>query len=298
MMRRSGFTLMELLLVISIIMLLAGMMMGSLNAARNYAAAARTHATIEKLNNIIMKKYASYQYRRVDIGDTDSLNPKEAAQKRLSALRILMRHEMPDRESDLSAFGSEELPAVTRYYNSVVTAAKKTTSGLTVNAQELLYLIVMSTPDGPSMLSEGELADTDGDGLLEIVDGWGRPIRFILWPAGFFVENYNADGDLQITTDTSSKQFVHDPFDVSNLHPDQPALYPLIYSAGPDGNYDVTPGKDGDNTMTKYTDDPFKSGKQGFLAGEPVNDDGNTATNSVGSLRHFDNIHNHSLNNN
>ncbi|MEM9704278.1 MAG: hypothetical protein AAF907_17695, partial [Planctomycetota bacterium] len=29
---------------------------------------------------------------------------------------------------------------------------------------------------------ESELADSDGDGLREIVDGWGNPIRFYRWP--------------------------------------------------------------------------------------------------------------------
>jgi hypothetical protein len=31
-----------------------------------------------------------------------------------------------------------------------------------------------------------EVADTDGDGMLEFVDGWGRPLRFYRWPTRLF----------------------------------------------------------------------------------------------------------------
>jgi hypothetical protein len=31
-----------------------------------------------------------------------------------------------------------------------------------------------------------EVADTDGDGLPEFVDGWGRPLRFYRWPTRLF----------------------------------------------------------------------------------------------------------------
>ena len=31
-----------------------------------------------------------------------------------------------------------------------------------------------------------EIADTDGDGLLEVIDGWGKPLRFYRWPTRLF----------------------------------------------------------------------------------------------------------------
>jgi hypothetical protein len=38
-----------------------------------------------------------------------------------------------------------------------------------------------------------EIGDTDGDGMKEILDGWGTPIEFIRWPAGY-AENVGPDG--------------------------------------------------------------------------------------------------------
>ena len=55
-MRRRAFTLVELLVTITIISILAGMILGALHAARNSAREAATKATIAKLNTIIMRR--------------------------------------------------------------------------------------------------------------------------------------------------------------------------------------------------------------------------------------------------
>lgn len=53
---------------------------------------------------------------------------------------------------------------------------------------EMLYLILTAgdvlgvPPVGSDEFSSSEVRDTDGDGLLEFVDGWGRPLRFYRWP--------------------------------------------------------------------------------------------------------------------
>jgi prepilin-type N-terminal cleavage/methylation domain-containing protein len=53
---------------------------------------------------------------------------------------------------------------------------------------EMLYLILTAgdvlgaAPVGSDEFSTSEVRDTDGDGLLEFVDGWGRPLRFYRWP--------------------------------------------------------------------------------------------------------------------
>jgi prepilin-type N-terminal cleavage/methylation domain-containing protein len=53
---------------------------------------------------------------------------------------------------------------------------------------ELLYLTLTSTesfgvpPIGQDDFSTNEVRDTDGDGLLEFVDAWGKPLRFYRWP--------------------------------------------------------------------------------------------------------------------
>ncbi|MBR5710189.1 MAG: type II secretion system protein [Thermoguttaceae bacterium] len=288
--QRIGFTLIEMLVVVMIITMLAGLTLSAVGSARNAAAAARTRATIEKINRVIMKQYASYQYRRVDVGDTSGKNKNQVATEKLKRLRALIRHEMPDRAGDLNAFYGETLPAATQAFK---TKFNKSSDSSHASA-ELLYMIVMADPVGAGMFSEGEIGDTDGDGLPEFLDGWGRPIRYILWPAGFFRSD-SCETDLQVTVNTNDSKFVHDPFDTANIEPGTPALYPLIYSAGPDGVYDINRGttSGGEQNTFSYpnTLNPMTKDGDNRYVGWPWNDtDGNNRV-----LHHYDNITNHSM---
>lgn len=51
-------------------------------------------------------------------------------------------------------------------------------------------------PVGESEFGTTEVRDTDGDGLLEFVDAWGRPLRFYRWPTRLIKPNgpYGIDG--------------------------------------------------------------------------------------------------------
>ena len=51
-------------------------------------------------------------------------------------------------------------------------------------------------PVGESEFGTNEVRDTDGDGLLEFVDGWGRPLRFYRWPTRLIKPNgvFGPDG--------------------------------------------------------------------------------------------------------
>jgi hypothetical protein len=66
--------------------------------------------------------------------------------------------------------------------------------------------------------------------MLEFHDAWGNPIRFIRWAPGFV-------SDLQPSPSDPAGR--HDPFDPLKLEPVAFALYPLIYSAGPDRTGDI-----------------------------------------------------------
>jgi len=265
------------------------------------------------------------------------------ADLRLLAVRELIKLEMPDRWSDIigdtvgnvlptandNAFVNPAIlssrPALTssylRRYRSLPTT---NINDLQSNqGAECLYLIVMlSTADGEArtLFSEQDIGDTDGDGALEFLDGWGRPIHFIRWPAGFStgpLMSGDADGD-------------HDPFDpfrrdqegvMSPFATNFPGtailgprahmqtirdrnnidvisayrLVPLIYSAGPDGETDIDDLVATIASLDPYAIDPitppagsvFVSGVSNFVFGLPkdLNNDGDD--NSI------DNIHNH-----
>ncbi len=108
---------------------------------------------------------------------------------------------------------------------------------------ECLYLIMASTYiNGIAAIESippSNIGDTDGDGVPEILDGWGRPLGFIRWPVGFI----DPDSDV-----TSTDEF--DPYraDFGNLvnPPGVPAgrarpfsVRPLVISAGPDGEFGI-----------------------------------------------------------
>ena len=46
--------------------------------------------------------------------------------------------------------------------------------------------MVYMPPVGESYFETSEVRDTDGDGLLEFIDAWGRPLRFYRWPTRMF----------------------------------------------------------------------------------------------------------------
>lgn len=134
---------------------------------------------------------------------------------RLYALRELMIMEMPDRWSDLMltavanlndlrdnnvrppVYASErsglsrlmvrKLLAL-RGQTNAITGDPNTIEEILANqSAECLYLVItLATGDGEArgLFSESDIGDTDGDGALEFLDGWGQPIRFMRWAPG------------------------------------------------------------------------------------------------------------------
>ena len=93
-----------------------------------------------------------------------------------------------------------------------------------------------------------EIGDTDGDGLLEMIDSWNHPLRFYRWPTrlikpdGMSVDVTNA---LRLIAKLPpSADLARDPDDPLGLVPtlDEATFHtantfhtPLVVSAGPDG---------------------------------------------------------------
>lgn len=213
---RPGFTLVELLVTITIIAMLAALVFGAMQAARESGREAKTRATILKLHKIVMAKYESYRTRRVPIDvaayckvnanafgyslDKNGEPTAEArARARLNALRDLMRMELPDRWSDVTDgplilvdYSSNPpqkiVPAVTqRYYAIYQDAVARRQSVLDIinwGDAKLLYQIVMSNPETAAQFRTDEIGFADSTGIPVFIDGWGHPIRFIRWPVG------------------------------------------------------------------------------------------------------------------
>jgi len=138
---------------------------------------------------------------------------------------------------------------------------------------ECLYLIVSQIRDGDTsgldFFKETEIGDTDNDGMPEILDAWGRPIEFLRWAPGYSIStgpdrkwgvsavddiNFRgealSDDELVSDLNIPDGNLSPDPFDPLHVDDDLRgvmgvparrsfALIPLIYSAGPDNNYDI-----------------------------------------------------------
>ena len=315
---RRGFTVIELMIVIAIIALLAAVAASALSNAAEQARAQRTRAIINKIDQLIMEKYDSYRTRAIPLQMPNGTSPYRAAEIRLHAIRDLMRMEMPDRKTDLTD-GPADLnpysattlslasPSVRNGYIRRITAAcgsswQDNTTGWTPASQgaECLYLILSMMRDGEQSsldyFTSAEVGDLDGDGMPEILDGWGKPIEFLRWAPGFVIDPDSAWKEVPsfvpLTTQTRDASVSPDPFDPLKIQ-GQYALTPLIFSAGPDGEFDVFT----DNDLPNYQQ-YAKSGPNNYP--KPYNsfDDGKWAgqifdRDKDGYHAYQDNITNH-----
>ena len=208
-----------MLVVIALLTTLMGIGAAGMRVADNMSRETRTRATIQKLNQFIMEKYASYQYRRVSVSKNQTKTEK---------LYSLIRREMPDQKSEVTGNSPYRLQHVK---NSIDT---------NIQSAELLYQIVMGLPEAESAFNGMEIADTNGNGLKEFVDGWGNPIYFIRWPAKHCNGN-TIISKIQNGTDPN-------PFDPQNSS--SYAVFPLIFSAGPDRVPGITQGSGSTPTST------------------------------------------------
>jgi prepilin-type N-terminal cleavage/methylation domain-containing protein len=232
--RRKAFTLVELMVVIVIIGILASLSLAGLAGVRQRAKIEKTKNTIRKIDSVIQPMYESYLTRRV--APAGAGNRLSEARAMVRAKRLLMIGEMPDRWADVyrtpaAAIAAGGTRLETRY------AAYRGSADSRYEGAECLAMIVLRggfLPDAAEMFRADELGDIDKDGAVEFWDGWGRPIGFIRWAAGF--------SSLIQPLNTSVSP---DPFDPQRLtaslaYPDPTlnqtdyALVPLVYSAGPD----------------------------------------------------------------
>jgi prepilin-type N-terminal cleavage/methylation domain-containing protein len=324
--RRRGFTLVELMVTITIIGIIAGMSLAAMQYARRFAAEEKTKATIAKLDAIITRKMEEYKTRRVTLPTSylqtqtafynyttpgDPTNARKAMQDyqwaRLDILRDTMRQEIPDCAWDITT-GPQQLIQIQRSpvswtKESLQEAFTRETSlhkmyrsrgvwtdpngNQSYDPAQCLYLVVSSKAEDIEQFSQNEIGTVGPNGNRVFVDGWGKPIMFLRWAPGFIPAN-GAD-TIQIGNPTDD----HDPFDTRKVDPSAYSLTPLIYSAGPDGEYGLYLG----------------SAQLGFVYPNPANWGGHIRTcEPVGSIpligtpdpnaaikTHHDNITNHQI---
>ena len=313
---RQAFTLVEMLIVCAVIAILAILTLFAVSKAATASKVTKTRATIQKLDVAIRQIFESYEdqfdaIKKRVARDYPTLTQEEHRRIAAHFIRDLMRMEMPQNWAEVNAdpisissggqsYRMEKSPLLDYYRNA--------TDGNTPDSAALLFLIVQNlNPEALEAFHGSEVADTNGDGLLRFVDAWGKPIRFLRWTPAFsgsdlqpdvlerlrnpkynpkndnsvwWINNYPGEPRLYAAME-NAREIHADPIDERE---DSDVwenigwfLYPLIYSAGPDGDYGIDEGEDelpglGRDGIL----DPFA-----YPFGMPE------------GSSHFDNIHNH-----
>lgn len=193
--RRDGFTLVEVLVVMMIIAILAGLAIGLLGTAGQQARIVRTKTLLKRMDDLVQAKLrdidndksfftklATFRDATQGVSLTNSSN-SEASDKvyAIVARKCLYRRALPVQTSDLNGWDTT---------NAWDDSPVKTMGGITsiVNEQDqACALFAALCPDGqvPEGISTDMVATSTSsatNGKLMFVDAWGKPVRFYLWP--------------------------------------------------------------------------------------------------------------------
>jgi prepilin-type N-terminal cleavage/methylation domain-containing protein len=272
-MRRQAFSLVELLVVITIMLVLMGLAGAALSNGRNSQKRQETQGLIAKLDAVIQQQFASYAGR-----DVVATSPAARAVE----LRRQVTGDLPDRWVDVkfmadnaAQFTSPHQRVYIAVWNSMATKPSDRYAGA-----ECLFMIVMRGGIANCLdcgdLAGSSIGDKDGDGAFEFWDAWDRPIGYILGP-----------GDLQLPADSGTKFFSNSPPFASGAT--GRTLRPLIYSAGADGTDQGTP-ETGDFGFrcTAGTRTIDQGAKCGDPSQAPTNTFGTPAAGASDNLTNYD----------
>jgi len=284
------------ILVIAILASLITAVIGnSLNAARAAATKAtitKLHRLLEERRQAIARDDLRTETRIVR-GSLPGLARNDVA--KIVAFKEVMRAQLPQRIDDLSGadrqFGSPDDSPVLKKLQQLTGEDKNLNGQLdpgedingnnqldtspfltnsptfpppdsVTTSSELLYVALtmgaeLGSGSTPIEFSSSEAVDTDGDGLMEVVDGWGNPLRFYRWPTSLVREDPASADDTRpvelLISGGNSQLWSSDPDDPlgrfsvwlnanashNNVlgYFNAPNVYhvPLIVSAGQDG---------------------------------------------------------------
>ena len=178
--RRSGFTLVELMVTMGIMVVLAAMIAVTMGNVAETARIDHTRAEIARLHTLLMDRYESYRWRRLPIQIPPASSPAAAANYRCDAIRELMRLELPDRWTDITdnpaGDGTVTVPrtAASLSYQAAYNAASPTDP--TYQGADCLYLIVTMGLEENDVLENFSQSDIGPDP--------NNPKCFVSWTRG------------------------------------------------------------------------------------------------------------------
>jgi prepilin-type N-terminal cleavage/methylation domain-containing protein len=184
-----GFSLIEILVVIGLIAFLTAAIVVIMPRLGNASKVAATRATIKKVDELLNDRINGFD-RWIQTQNTLAGNnppsyvvnspfagvyTQNPVLYKILATKYAFRAAFPQNFTEITP-----PPYNTSVHQQVTESAA------------CLYIILTQAavfdtePPAASDLKGVEVADTDGDGLMEIVDAWGQPLRYYRWPTRLF----------------------------------------------------------------------------------------------------------------
>lgn len=191
--QRSGFTLLEILIVVAIVALLASFLTVAIGRSITQAREAATRATLLKLDGQLQQRLEAFRTLIETPQKQNELKAGLAGKKRelqqtaapallnvmndklvlLLVYKEYYRRGFPQTLADFNGAGGHP------FGGNLQNAAE--------SSEMLYWLLTQADTFGVPAVDESEfisseIGDTDGDGRMELVDAWGQPLRFYRWP--------------------------------------------------------------------------------------------------------------------
>ncbi len=210
---RSGFTLVEILVAIGIIITLAAILVVALGNSGVRAREEATATLIRKVSNQVQERLEALDRLRSQpqfVKDSQKLYPVPSYkedQAKILYFKDLMKLAFPQSFAEFAAVDLVEFkraldPTKTvdpmntksayQFYTDWKALPAHANHSQDTESSALLYYALTNgktfgTPTvDPGDFRASEISDTDNDGLLEFIDSWGRPLRFYRWPTRQF----------------------------------------------------------------------------------------------------------------
>lgn len=190
----------ELLIAITVVIVLSSLVIVASMAFLKGARENATRTTIKKIDEMLSRRMAAFQtatetrhlaggsvegrlFSELDeyktISNSNPLKPTLLS-VRFFGMTFGETSLVPAISADLGASELAALAAEGKFNSSAHTT-------VTESAEMMYWFLINGPTFGADSIeadafNTSEVADTDGDGLLEFVDAWGQPLRFYRWP--------------------------------------------------------------------------------------------------------------------
>lgn len=281
--QRRGFSLAELLIVIAIMATIAALTLGAAAKSMEWVYRSNTERTIVKVHEKLAHRLSAIAQEARSREPTPmcfvlagGTSDRERRRARVILHKYLYKWSFPMNFQEIEQNYSESKRVAHLGGSGYPVAAalrKQLASRLTASARHnretepgACLFLVFSLLANEDTLTTNEVRDTDGDGVPEIVDAWGRPLRLYRWPvqypgiAAAFPAKASTDAedpegllydeswqrasynDPELNTTLPHPKGFAARFHTLSEPPQPPRYAPLtIVSAGPDGQFGLLP---------------------------------------------------------